>query len=219
MNEQELRVCVTTVSMDVPRDSASKAADAERVLDFAEHFECDLVAFPGSFQLGTSEQEARAKVPPLIRAARARNMAIIFGIDWTRHAGLVAWAPGMKEAAIWDERSPSPRVLALGQRHVCILSSYQCEDAKLRREAAATRPELVVVCGHLTRDGRSLEAFRRLGLPVTASTNTFAPDLAPLVCPRGRRAPDISSMQGGLMVAMYAIDDRDGPIAAVEWLH
>src|SRR5438477_310777 len=131
MKQSNLGACVATVPLVEPCDSRSKMAAAEAVLDFARHFDHHVAVFPAALLLAESDDDVPEQARKLVKAARARGVGIVFGVDAQRSGWLIAWAPGMGAAELWSDDARVPLVLRLGRFRAAVLSGRQVDEPEL----------------------------------------------------------------------------------------
>lgn len=245
---KKLGICATEVPSDgqgLVSCNARRVAAARRIIEVHHGYdEIQLFAFPAGFLRAADEDGVLATAEPLLAIARAAKRAVVFGVDTeplrrlsssrvrdgTLPSHLVAWAPGVRGAAVWRQRSRTrhdaahvsdftarARLLPVGRYFVAPVNGGEIFNPAIRSGIGAAHPEAVVLCAHFSvgdKHWAGLDQLRAFGLPSVRSVHASKPVTQLLTAPRGYRLANMCLMEEGIFASTYFISDDDKALEA-----
>ena len=245
---KQLGICATEVPSDgqgLTAGNAKRVAGARRIIEVHHGYdEIQLFAFPAGFLRAACEDAVLATAEPLLAIARTAKRAIVLGVDTeplrrvpaqrvrdgTLPSFLVVWAPGLRGAAMWRQRSRTrhdapyvsdsaarARLIPVGRHFVAAVNGGEIFNPAIRSGIGAASPEAVVLCAHFSlgeKHWAGLDQLRAFGLPSVRSVHASKPVTQLLTAPRGYRLANMCLMEEGIFASTYFISDDDKALAA-----
>jgi hypothetical protein len=193
----------------------------------------DLLVCPAGVLRAPSEGRVLAVAKPLLEAAKAKKLAVVFGVDAERYGRikrgplpffLVGWSP-RDGVQLWRQRSRSSadaagvpeseasarRVLHVAGKSVAFFACGEVFNPAIRAAVIELKPAVAILAAHFAAGARHWAPqaiLKRHGVPSLRVAHASGPTDDRLVLPGGEQGPELTATVGGAAVRAWFIDER-----------
>jgi hypothetical protein len=225
---------ITTVVPSVGQGEVNQnAARVQIVRDVIASAKGDLLVCPAGLLRAPSEGRVLKVAQPLLDAAKAAKLAIIFGVDaapygrikrgpppfflvaWSPRDGVQRWQQRSRSSAdageVSDELAGERRVLHVAGKVVAPVACGEIFNPAIRVALAGLKPAVATISAHFAAGARHWAPqaiLKRSGVPSLRVAHANGPTDDRLVLPGGEKEAELSATVRGAAVRAYFLDER-----------